>query len=80
MNCDCGAETIGALTPGGRLVDLDVGHVWVRPGEHWPPVFRLGVAGGGGGPAVPHATPVLEFEAPLRPAGPFRKEHQCSSS
>jgi hypothetical protein len=81
MACpNCGSETIVALTPAGRVVDLEFDHVFVRPDERWPSgVFILGVSGGGGDAAVAQATPALELNdrKPQRPSGPFRRAHIC---
>lgn len=75
--CDCGAETIVALTPAGRAVDLDVDPVWASSPSQYRGKFILGVAGRSG--AVPHATPAIPFLDGTSDGrgGPFRREHQC---
>jgi hypothetical protein len=77
----CQHETIAALTPGGRVVDLEPDPVWVKADRPFPShLFILGVAGRP--PLTPHATPVVELADRERytrgeHAGPFRKEHRC---
>lgn len=84
MKClACGAEIITCLTPSGRVVDLDPEHVWISLQSPWPTgLFRLAAMGGGNGPAVPAAMPVIETQlrssyAHGTHAGPFRREHRC---
>lgn len=80
----CGAPTIAALTPAGRVVDLSFEHAWVRAGERWPTrLFILGAAGRSE-PAVAHATPAIEIVDGVNyrngrgDAGPFRRQHHCA--
>lgn len=86
MTClTCGHETIVCLTPGGRVVDLEPEHIYTPPLESLRRMFILGAAGGGRGPAVAFATPVIELVDRPRYtrnggwAGPFRREHACAA-
>lgn len=79
--CVCGAETIQARTPAGRIISLDHEQVWVLPSEQWPRgLFILG-AELITGPVRPLATPALETIDATFPRtgreGPFRREHAC---
>lgn len=78
---DCGVETFTAVTPGGREVELDHAHVWVRKGEPWPTrVFIIGIAPAGQARMKPYATPAVElYDRPENgeTAGPFRRPHDC---
>jgi hypothetical protein len=79
--CACGAETITAATPGGRDVELDFDHVWVRADERWPQhIYRIGTVPAGGGRQRAYATPALKLDRRPdgKPSGPFRREHACA--
>lgn len=84
MTClTCHHETIVALTPGGRVVDVEPDPVWARVDEPLPRgLFIIGVAGRP--PLTPHATPVIGLVDRERytrgeHVGPFRKEHRCAA-
>lgn len=81
--CVCGKETVVALTPGARAVELEWDeHIYVADGAPWPRrAFIVGVSGGPNGPVVPCATPALEFvDRRAGVSGPFRREHLCATS
>ena len=84
MTClACSHETIVCLTPAGRVIDLEPAHVYLHGSGTLPGgLFILGASGGGRGPAVAHATPVIEYVDRERYTrngfvGPFRREHAC---
>lgn len=76
----CGVETLIAVAPGGRAVELDADHVWIGADDPWPVhLFSIGVAPGGGGRLRPYAVPAIEFldRQNGRPSGPYRRAHSC---
>ena len=79
----CSTPVITGFTPGGRLVDLDFDHTWVRSEEPWPGGLFVVAVSGRDEPVVPHVVPAIEAVDRVRNciraghSGPYRREHRC---